>query len=34
MVEAKLTRVRDELEAWRPLASSTLFADASGPGPA
>jgi NAD(P)-dependent dehydrogenase (short-subunit alcohol dehydrogenase family) len=26
MVEAKLTRVRDELEAWRPLASSTLFA--------
>lgn len=34
MVEAKLARVRDELEAWRPLASSTLFADASGPGPA
>jgi NAD(P)-dependent dehydrogenase (short-subunit alcohol dehydrogenase family) len=29
MVEAKLTRVRDELEAWRPLASSTLFADAA-----
>jgi NAD(P)-dependent dehydrogenase (short-subunit alcohol dehydrogenase family) len=27
MVEDKLTRVRDELEAWRPLASSTLFAD-------
>lgn len=25
MVEAKLIRVRDELEAWRPLASSTLF---------
>jgi NAD(P)-dependent dehydrogenase (short-subunit alcohol dehydrogenase family) len=25
MVEGKLTRVRDELEAWRPLASSTLF---------
>jgi short-subunit dehydrogenase len=27
MVEDKLTRVRDELEAWRPLASSTLFTD-------
>jgi hypothetical protein len=25
MVEDKLTRVRAELEAWRPLASSTLF---------
>jgi NAD(P)-dependent dehydrogenase (short-subunit alcohol dehydrogenase family) len=25
MVEDKLTRVRDELEAWRSLASSTLF---------
>jgi hypothetical protein len=25
MVEDKLTRVRDELEAWRLLASSTLF---------
>jgi NAD(P)-dependent dehydrogenase (short-subunit alcohol dehydrogenase family) len=25
MVADKLTRVRDELEAWRPLASSTLF---------
>jgi NAD(P)-dependent dehydrogenase (short-subunit alcohol dehydrogenase family) len=29
MVEAKLTRVRDELEAWRPLASSTLFTAAA-----
>lgn len=27
MVEDKLTRVRDELEAWRSLASSTLFTD-------
>jgi NAD(P)-dependent dehydrogenase (short-subunit alcohol dehydrogenase family) len=27
MVEDKLTRVRDELEVWRPLASSTLFTD-------
>jgi NAD(P)-dependent dehydrogenase (short-subunit alcohol dehydrogenase family) len=27
MVEDKLTRVRDELEAWRPLASSTVFTD-------
>jgi len=27
MVEDKLIRVRNELEAWRPLASSTLFAD-------
>jgi NAD(P)-dependent dehydrogenase (short-subunit alcohol dehydrogenase family) len=27
MVEDKLTRVRNELEAWRPLASSTLFTD-------
>jgi NAD(P)-dependent dehydrogenase (short-subunit alcohol dehydrogenase family) len=27
MVEDKLTRVRDELETWRPLASSTLFTD-------
>jgi len=34
MVEDKLTRVRDELEAWRPLASSTLFTDAAGPEPA
>jgi NAD(P)-dependent dehydrogenase (short-subunit alcohol dehydrogenase family) len=34
MVEAKLTRVREELEAWRPLASSTLFAGACGQGPA
>jgi hypothetical protein len=25
MVEDKLTRVRDELEVWRTLASSTLF---------
>jgi len=25
MVEDKLIRVRDELEAWRSLASSTLF---------
>jgi NAD(P)-dependent dehydrogenase (short-subunit alcohol dehydrogenase family) len=31
MVEAKLTRVRDELEAWRPLASSTLFAGTADP---
>lgn len=27
MVEAKLTRVRDELETWRNLGSSTLFTD-------
>lgn len=31
MVEGKLARVRDELETWRPLASSTLFAAAAGP---
>lgn len=31
MVEAKLTRVRAELEAWRPLASSTLFTDTADP---
>ena len=29
MAEDKLTRVRDELEAWRRLASSTLFTDAA-----
>jgi NAD(P)-dependent dehydrogenase (short-subunit alcohol dehydrogenase family) len=29
MVEDKLTRVRNELEAWRPLASSTLFTAAA-----
>jgi NADP-dependent 3-hydroxy acid dehydrogenase YdfG len=29
MVADKLTRVRDELEAWRSLASSTLFTDAA-----
>jgi NADP-dependent 3-hydroxy acid dehydrogenase YdfG len=29
MVEDKLTRVRTELEAWRPLASSTLFTAAA-----
>jgi NAD(P)-dependent dehydrogenase (short-subunit alcohol dehydrogenase family) len=34
MVESKLTRVRDELEAWRPLASSTLFTPATDPGSA
>jgi NAD(P)-dependent dehydrogenase (short-subunit alcohol dehydrogenase family) len=28
MVEDKLARVRDELDAWRPLGSSTLFTDA------
>lgn len=28
MVQAKLVRVHDELETWRPLASSTLFTDA------
>jgi NAD(P)-dependent dehydrogenase (short-subunit alcohol dehydrogenase family) len=27
MVQAKLVRVHDELETWRPLASSTLFTD-------
>lgn len=27
MVEAKLSRVREELETWRDLASSTVFAD-------
>ena len=31
MAEDKLTRVRDELEAWRRLASSTLFTDAADP---
>jgi NAD(P)-dependent dehydrogenase (short-subunit alcohol dehydrogenase family) len=31
MVEGKLTRVRGELEAWRPLASSTLFTPAADP---
>jgi NAD(P)-dependent dehydrogenase (short-subunit alcohol dehydrogenase family) len=31
MVADKLTRVRDELEAWRPLASSTLFTGATDP---
>jgi NADP-dependent 3-hydroxy acid dehydrogenase YdfG len=34
MVEDELIRVRDELEAWRSLASSTLFADAADPKPA
>ena len=34
MVENKLTRVRDELEAWRPLASSTLFTAAADSEPA
>jgi NAD(P)-dependent dehydrogenase (short-subunit alcohol dehydrogenase family) len=34
MVEDKLIRVRDELEAWRPLASSTLFTPATDPEPA
>ena len=34
MVEAKLVRVRDELEAWRSLASSTLFSAAADPEPA
>jgi hypothetical protein len=29
MVEDKLVRVRDELEAWRSLASSTLFTAAA-----
>ena len=31
MVEAKLLRVREELETWRELASSTIFADSSTP---
>jgi NADP-dependent 3-hydroxy acid dehydrogenase YdfG len=31
MVEDKLIRVRDELEAWRSLASSTLFTDTADP---
>jgi hypothetical protein len=31
MVENKLIRVRDELEAWRSLASSTLFTDTADP---
>jgi NAD(P)-dependent dehydrogenase (short-subunit alcohol dehydrogenase family) len=31
MVEDKLSRVHDELEAWRFLASSTLFTDAADP---
>jgi hypothetical protein len=34
MVADKLTRVRDELEAWRPLASATLFTDTADPGSA
>lgn len=29
MVEAKLSRVRDELETWRDLASSTVFTDST-----
>lgn len=31
MVADKLTRVRGELEAWRRLASSTLFTDTADP---
>jgi len=34
MVEAKLTRVRGELDTWRDLGSTTVFADLTDPGSA